>query len=689
MNRVSHSWINGPNIQVGSAGGNVTIALDRPGYRLHWLAPAAPEAWRPQHLRTPGYLLDARRRTVPFHPRPAVQRRLTDWLGEPGTPLSVQLVHGPGGRGKTRLANAFAGVAHEAGWAVAQATDLRTPHVAGTSSTPDRVLVCVDYADRWGADTLLEMISALPVDFPGATVRVLLLARSPASWPHLAAHLDRVADLPDPVELGDLADDRELAFQVAATAFQHALALEPRPVPTPDLTGHGSALLLHMAALAAVCAARDDEPVPTDLSTYLLRHERRFWPADDRFADAVFLATLLGPAGDAEAVLSRANLDPDLLDRHARLYPEEPFAPLRPDRLGEDFVAAHLAADRRAGKVLAAALEVDPLKSRRALIVLAAAADRHEAVRPLLWDALRHYWHLAGAPVVRTVVSHGSLDLCALLLGRLPLDDPDLLDPCADLAVRTLRLLPDDVSPLVRSVAVSAAANRLRAAGDHAAAVPLAREAVELDRRLVAAHGEDHLATLAGSLANLAVHAAGVDRGEALRAAREAVALWRRIVAADPAQRRHLTIALVGLANREHGPERVARARDAVASARALGESGDPAAEPLTVTALLPLGAATAESGDPAGALRVLREAVGIARRLGLPDLLGQALRALAASQVGGEDRPPGDLDAALAAGREALALFERLAERSPRAFAGYAASAREVLAEVERQASV
>ncbi|NUT53718.1 MAG: ATP-binding protein, partial [Saccharothrix sp.] len=270
---------------------------------------------------TVSYLLDTRREVVPYRSRPAEERRLERWLAG-AAPMSVLLVHGAGGSGKTRLANAFAGFAHEQGWAVAQAVEAASTAVPGqvvADAAP--VLVVVDYAERWGADGLLRMIGALPVDFPGRAVRVLLLARSGAIWPALADRLDRLpSELPEPIGLGDLVPpaDRPRAFADAVDAFARALGRTGGVDAVPDLSAeeYGSALTLHMAALAA---AYEGRPGLADLSDYLLRHEGRFWPVEDRgaAADVVLLATLFGPLEPAAAreLLGRAGTRA-LLDWH-------------------------------------------------------------------------------------------------------------------------------------------------------------------------------------------------------------------------------------------------------------------------------------------------------------------------------------------------------------------------------------
>lgn len=243
-------------IQVGS--GAITLALAHREYHLHWLAPTSPT-----HVprRSPGYLLDARREVVPFRPH-AEERGLEAWLDDPA-PLSVELLHGPGGRGNTRLANHFATSAHAAGWSVAEADDLRTTRPATVAhERPDRLLVVVDYAERWAPDTLITMVSNLPLDLPDSTVRVLLLARSRASWRVLAAHLDRIADLREPVELIPPTDRAEL-FADPAAPFTRALDLPTREVAPPDLTdrvGSGYHTWTNPTRPRQVCARRTSTP---------------------------------------------------------------------------------------------------------------------------------------------------------------------------------------------------------------------------------------------------------------------------------------------------------------------------------------------------------------------------------------------------------------------------------------------
>ena len=590
-NSVSGSWINGPNIQIGSAG-NVTLALGRANYQVQWLEPAPRDGRIPRRQRTPSYLLDARREVVPFWPRPHIQNRLVEWRDDPDDPASVLLVHGAGGQGKTRLANAFAGQCHESGWAVARAVSRADspgdvlpdgPSTVAPAGDNESVLVVVDYAERWPLDTLAELIRSLVLDFSGKVLRILLLARSRGQlWQTLNPLVGRHIDLLDPVELGGLTvtrDEREEAFDQAALAFQKALELPPSPSPveSPDLShdDYGSPLMLHMAALATVTANHDHEPTPgrEDLSGYLLEHERRHWPltapttsgvTPAQASDSVFLATLLGPlpgAAHAAALMTAAGITDQqsartVLAWHDTLYPQDQprastgsvtypaLAPLRPDRFGEDFIAERLTTDPRATELLHHTLTLthgqallDENAIRRCLIVLAAVADRHPPTRTSVWALLDDYRlaRRANATVIQTAIDYAPLITCQALETALPRYRIDLLQAAAALTTHILSTLPHSTSTATRARYLSNLGVRLAEAGNIQGALAPAREAVARYKALAEADPDAHLPNLASSLNNLGNHLAEAgDKQAALAPAQEAVTHYKALAEADP-----------------------------------------------------------------------------------------------------------------------------------------------------------
>ncbi|MFD9705630.1 hypothetical protein [Lentzea sp. NPDC059081] len=579
-NTISNSFVSGVAVQIGSVTGTLTLAVDRPDYQVHWLAPVVTRpTFLPERHRTPSRLLDARREVVPYRDRPAVQKRLLAWLGSKA-PSSVLLLHGAGGRGKTRLANAFAGHAHLSGWRVAHAVNRTTDrHAMVPASSPlaasptgstecAGVLVAVDYAERWSDVGLKTLISDLTREHAQVTLRVLLLARSVQDvWQPLQDHLDLTpVDLPDPIELLDLTDSaaaRAEAFLDAAQAFHAKLAL-PEPctaTPPPDL-GHddyASPLVLHMAALAAVCAGHDHDTIPhrDDLSSYLLAHERRLWPPHPRGADAVLLATLFGPLDsedDALALLEASGVTDgvaagrELLSWHDRVYPEsQELPPLMPDRFGEDFVADHLGTHPRAARLVVRAAQSTPVLrkvSRRPAAVLVATAARHAAVRDVLWKILPESPSLSFAPgpeLVRLAIEHAPFDVQALVVDQLPHPDIGMRQPGLELTGALAKNLSDDLPAKTRAAVLMNLAMRLKNSGqDPAALTGLVERATSImvDAWRKSPDDRDLALRTAQVLMNGKSHTAGHgDLPGALRGLDESIGILRGIKGAEDAER--------------------------------------------------------------------------------------------------------------------------------------------------------
>lgn len=481
VNTITNAFIAGPAVQVGTVTGNVTIALSRPDYQVHWLGPTPPPAYIPERHRAPSRLLDTRRAVVPYRNRPTEQQRLLAWLdSEP--PASVLLLHGAGGRGKTRLANAFAAHCHATRWRVAHALNSQTDKPSMLPGTPSGdepgtdVLVAVDYAERWPVDDLLTLISDLTREHSTVRLRILLLARSIQDlWQPLCDHLDPTPiELPDPIELRDLTDSpdaRTGAFLEAAQAFHDALGLSGTCTTTPpDDLGHddyASPLILHMAALSAVCAERDHEELPhrDELSGYLLAHERRLWPPHPHAADAVFLATLFGPAANEHSALSLFEIagvtdgtatGRELLAWHDRVYPSQHgLAPLLPDRFGEDYVASHLKTHPRAVELVErVALSKRASLGPRPMTVLVAAAARNPHVRTVLWEILPRCPRLyltPGAELIHLAIAHAPFAIKERLVNQLPHPELAMRRLGLELTRSMAEDLSDDMPAAVRA----------------------------------------------------------------------------------------------------------------------------------------------------------------------------------------------------------------------------------------------
>jgi len=668
------------NIQVGSIAGDITVALERPGYRLEVLSPA-PRRQPARSRRSPSHLLDARREVVPFRGR-AEQEILADWLADE-EPVSVLLVSGPGGQGKTRLAGQFATDAFGAGWAVLRAAEklgpLR-PAIGHTKLTPDRgVLVLVDYAERWPLAVLAGLVDDLSVEYAGRMVRMLMLARPQSElWEPMRAALGRSdADVPRPLSMGqftETADDTAEAYANAVEAFQEELGQPPHALAPLAGTGTANPLSLHMRALAAVCADAEGLPPPdaSNLSAYLLEHERRYWQGSELSASSVeslvLIATLFGPftstreacqwirrarLADGEAEASR------LLEAHCRLYPPLPAAisvtgnggtaqatsselllPLAPDRLAEDFIGIQLAQAGRQeliADLLTHAGQEGQRAAVRQCLGMLAAASRYPQARAVLFDRLRARSELAEAAppsVIYSVMEHGDRGLIEAVDAALPRSSTELVRPACDIAQHLLATLPADAPLAQRARRLNNLGTRLAETGDKQAALAYTLEAVAIHRRLAGTDPDAYLPGLAQALNNLGVRMAGVGkRWEALAATQEAVQIRRRLAETDP------DAFLPGLAE-----------------------------------ALNNLGVFTAEVGNKREALDFTEEAVKIFGLLAENDP-DNYLPYLAMAQWGHAwVRQASGLEVAKAviSANEALGIYQKLAGRFPAAYADY-----------------
>ncbi|MEV6329855.1 tetratricopeptide repeat protein [Streptomyces sp. NPDC051909] len=442
----------------------------RPVYLLAEHEPAGGDP-DPAWIEQPSRLLNAGNAVVPFTGREAELRELIRWRGPgsdgrrdgendggndgrsgsgSGSALAVRWLHGPGGRGKTRLADHLAARSARQGWKTivvrhggtvlaksAGSHDARTGNLRG-------LLVLVDYADRWPLRDLAWLFANSMFDGGTRTdargqrvpVRVLLLARTAHAWPAVKSMIgDRAAA--SERELAALPEEpagREGMFAAARTRFAELYgrpdaAAAPSGVPLAD-PAFGLTLTVHMAALVAVDAhvhGRTPARDPAGLSAYLLEREHENWrrlyengPAGldfrtspDDMASVTFVAALTGASTweEAGAALERAGVTTEpgtvrsLLRDHARCYPPlDPrtvLEPLYPDRLAEDFLALTVPghpitgyrADAWATGVPKALLTApgSAAHAPRAVTLLASAADRwphlaDQVLHPLLRD---------------------------------------------------------------------------------------------------------------------------------------------------------------------------------------------------------------------------------------------------------------------------------------------------------------
>ncbi|MDN3358227.1 tetratricopeptide repeat protein [Actinomadura sp. DC4] len=594
--------------------------------------PDLPDDPLPSMLLRPEYGI------VPFEGRDQEMADLTRWLDSP-EPVGVRLLTGPGGQGKTRLADELIRAAD--GWTagfVAEATPVL--HLIREFRTP--LLLVVDYAEGRTAQlaALAAALAARPAD--KGPVRVLMLARSPGLWQRLLRGVrdDRVALMFTEVPAVPLAPllptarDHDAEFDRALEAFAARL---PGGLPAPErppglaATRYERALDVHAAALATLLdqttagptpprenpvaqdrldqAAGDPVAAREDPVARVLEHERRHWsgsaapyaladPHPDRLDQVVSAATLFGAADATAAHALLAALPTfdgcgrDVVDRYRRwladLYPgPAALNPLRPDRLGEDLVAATLRERPEFGTALASV--IGDAQLTHALTVLGRAAPRHTGVRETMSALLTT--DLMGRVPFAIAVATRAEDLT--LTGVLS----ELLETGDDLALdeAVVENLPDQTLAL--------------------AAFAVVQTRAALDRHL--AQDEPDEGVVAWLTHDLSLRLGAVGQNdEALTTASRAVALFRELAAEDQDYAFDLANALNTLAVAygmlgmyEDGIE---PAEAAVSLLRSL--TGSPEIRNVLATSLTSLGTHLSDVARHAEAIAAVEEAVGLQR---------------------------------------------------------------------------
>ncbi|MEL7371163.1 MAG: tetratricopeptide repeat protein, partial [Myxococcota bacterium] len=393
-----------------------------------------PQPRRPPEvpITMPSVLLQADYRIVPFFGRESELDALRAWLDGDVPPVSVQLIHGPGGAGKTRLLLELCAIQRKKGWDAGFLQDRPATSVVDAIRTAARHrLIVIDYAET-RRSIVTDILAAFADEgLPFGRLRVVLLAREAGQWwgqlgANDAGVLRIINASPSPIRLAPLfpdVDARADYFRRAVEVFaQQTGRSAPTPLVVPSLADDalGQPLYLWMSALAALEDRHvSDAPALLDIT---LKHELRVWrrtidgplldglmSLDDWLVDfavpVMAAVTLLGGTySQDEAVelieavadfehVGRARgqrLRVEMAEMFERLYPWLPYDPgriggLMPDVLGEHLVAMGL--DRRP-EVLAILLDGDWQRQAHILTVLNRLAARVKAHEQWLRDAL-------------------------------------------------------------------------------------------------------------------------------------------------------------------------------------------------------------------------------------------------------------------------------------------------------------
>lgn len=578
------------------------IYRSAPPYRVEPFPVTGVDVPPPGLAWVPSRLLTARHQVVPFFARPELAV-LRAWRDAPAPGLSVRLLYGEGGRGKTRLAAEFAASSADDGWTVAQA---RHRSEAASASGDDESLtvrrpgmvMIVDYAERWPMADLVTLVRQHR-EAARDRLRMLLLARPAGAWWQGLAYQLAKLDVFDiqALPLTPLPDDsgtRGDVYTSARDSFATALSLPGHR--TPDVPGDldheqfALPLAVHMRALVDVDAARRGTSPPAGrdlaaLSSYLLDREHDHWRSshdggrgpgrtnENVMRRAVYLAALTRPLPPAEAAIAltrTAAVDADtagqVLWDHAHCYPPQEidlvFEALTPDRLAEDFLALTLPGHEERFGYHA----TDPWAAPAAAMLLEHPADAEPPaltgrVLTVMIETAHRWPHLVNAHLLPLLLHRpalapaaGSAALSRLCdLEDLPSVVFELIQACLPPAAHvtldvgaaavTRRVVHDRMARGVPDAEAGSLlthlAWRCSQAGQLAESVEHGNRAVEIYRRLADADPA-HLPDLASACNILGANLIGQSRyAEAEAPLRESVDMFRRLAEQDGARYSH------------------------------------------------------------------------------------------------------------------------------------------------------
>lgn len=248
-----------------------------------------PEPQWDKDRNSPSMLLRAEMAIVPFQFREADVGALQAWCKDSRL-LSIRLIHGKGGMGKTRLALHFCRHMRDAkGW---RAGFLNYEFFQPTNqqwdpllAEKDPLLLVLDYAE-----SRVEQIAWLLAKInsaPPLKIRVLLLARHVGDWWNvLKSHrvcgdllrADEEAIMLHKLQAAVPQTDRTQSYNDAGRVFSGKLgkpwpAILPEDIHIPGV--YEQVLLLHIRALA--CLEGEKPAGEKPILDYLLNRERRFW----------------------------------------------------------------------------------------------------------------------------------------------------------------------------------------------------------------------------------------------------------------------------------------------------------------------------------------------------------------------------------------------------------------------------
>jgi tetratricopeptide (TPR) repeat protein len=687
--------VNNTTVQ-GDLNQNIHIGENKP-YRLVGFDAAPSDLLPEDAISSPSKFLLARYETVPFAGRKEELAALEQWCDHKSA-LSVMLVYGAGGQGKTRLLRQFSSERVSAGWTVWQSHHQMETEPLGAITLPAAppgdlgLVVVVDYAERWPQQDLRMLISDARMRAHDGPVRLLLAAR-PAGlwWQSLRNWLRNEFWVPAVTfELRPLG--RQVPrMELFASARRQFAEIFTRPdaehVDPPDTFDDDEqfdqVLAVQMAALAAVDAHTRNASVPQDLdrvSAYLLQREWAHWEKINMLSRnqlftsplvmsrAVYTAILCGPLSGNQAwdeavrvlqmskVADSADAAAAVLADHLTCYPCDTdnmvLAPLYPDRLGEDFIAlttpghklgAEYVADAWAGGAITRIItegatndQLSTVRLRRSLTVLVAGATRWPHLRRNLEDLLR------STPGIAVVAGSAVL--------------------------ATLAQLPDIEMGVLRSVERLLPDHNVDLDIGHCA---LTKRLTEYD--LATNHDPATRANLLVELGTRLGNAGDIDEG--LLVTEQAVEIYQQLTQTDPIKHEPgLAVSLCNLGLRLSAvgrwKEALATCAQAVHLCRSLTQKDPIAYAPSLAMSLNNLGVRLSGFGLRKEALEATEQAVQLYRRLTQTDATTfEPGVAMSLSNFALRLTRVGRWEEAVTASVEAIDSYRRLARANPNAY--------------------
>lgn len=608
--------------------------------------------WNPVALidnPSPSQLLTWQGRLTPRIGREPELAALQRWVDSSAN-VSVWILAGEGGIGKTRLAAEFAESLVAKKWS-AGFVDLARFNDAASLTLDQRTLLLVDYPEE-RPEQLARMFDLLKRHTGSHKLRVALLTRSaPDVKKRLAERSATHLEYNEPWSFVAGSVPKYDLFQKAFAAV-----VSTDRATLPDEAAFSAWLArspLHTSALFVVAAAliaREQgtgqlELVGYDVLAQIARDEmtkiKRAAGGDEKAAnaavdavalatafDGLTLATLRGLQNAAELGFAAAAIRQTLLSTQHATEPTTSVCNVL--RLEPDLYAAAFLNEWHLTRW---------------------NSDTHDSFN-------RAFAELWAAVSVAKVLPHWN---------RLAYDITSRLG-------RPLNWLDGWLRDATQKDSVSASAFTATLASGTSFGLPFA--SIQIGKRAIAAVvGSDDaaLAKRGWLLNNMSVdmYQAG-DRAGALLAASDAVTIYRHLVHANPAAYEpELAASISNFANRLGATGDLAgalqAARDAAKIYRRLAQADQAEYEPNLATSLNNLAGRLSDAGDIAGALAAANEALSIRRRWALTNpaeyepLLGTSLNNHA-NFLSDVD----ELDGALGAAREAVTIFRRLTRANP-----------------------